>query len=101
MTSLAVAACTLVAFTSAEGVLLLPAWAFPLSESRLVPITAVTNVWSALPHDGLLGDVDLAAWMATRRRDLDGQTLAAWAADRGDDELLRATVRELRRPTER
>lgn len=87
----------LVAFQSDDRVWLFPQWAFTVGVGRLVPIKAVTSTWQDLPHHGVLADVDLVAWMATRRRDLDGQTPARWATTHGYDDRLRGAVRSVRR----
>lgn len=62
------------AYLSADGVALVPAWALTRVDEHLVPVEAVQRAWAALPHGGLLADVDLVAWVETRRHDLDGAT---------------------------
>ena len=90
----------LVAFRSSDRVWLYPQWQFQAAIGRLVPIEPVLEAWADLPHDGVLAPVDLVAWMATRRRDLDRRTPAQWAAEHGYDERLRRAVRSvLRRAT--
>jgi hypothetical protein len=87
----------LVAFLSQDRLWLFPQWQFTTAIGRLVPIDAVIEAWVELPHDGVLADVDLVAWMATRRKDLDGMTPAQWAASHGYDDRLRRAVQSVRR----
>jgi hypothetical protein len=87
----------LVGFLSADRVWLFPQWQFTTAIGRLEPIADVISAWADLPHDGVLAEVDLVAWMATRRRDLDGSAPAQWAAERGYDDRLRRAVRSVRR----
>ncbi len=87
----------LVAFQSDDRAWLFPQWQFTLGVGRLVPVEAVIAAWADLPHDGVLADVDLVAWMASRRRDLESRTPAGWAAARGYDDRLRRAVRNVRR----
>lgn len=87
----------LVGFLSADRMWLFPQWQFTTAVGRLEPIEEVIAAWTALPHDGVLTEVDLVAWMATRRRDLDGSTPAQWAAEHGYDDRLRRAVRGVRR----
>jgi len=85
----------LVAYRSREGVWLFPAWQFKRTAGRLVPIGPVIKAWVDLPHEGVLADVDLVLWMATRRQDLDSLTPAQWAASHGYDDSLRQAVRSV------
>jgi hypothetical protein len=87
----------LVGFRSADRVWLFPQWQFRTAVGRLEPIEEVIAAWADLPHDGVLAEVDLVAWMATRRKDLDSSTPAQWAAEHGYDERLRRAVRSVRR----
>lgn len=87
----------LVGFLSADRVWLFPQWQFRTAVGRLEPIEEVIAVWADLPHDGVLAEVDLVAWMATRRKDLDSCAPAQWASEHGYDERLRHAVRSVRR----
>jgi nucleoid DNA-binding protein len=87
----------LVGFQSSDRVWLFPEWQFSKAVGRLVPIQAIIDAWKDLPHGGLLADVDLVLWMATRRRDLRNNTPAAWAATQGYDARLRRAVQSVSR----
>lgn len=87
----------LVAYQTSDRIWVFPAWQFTVATGRLVPHDAVIGTWQALPHEGVLADVDLAVWMATGRKDLDGESPAAHAARYGFDEPLERAVRSLRR----
>lgn len=62
----------LVAFRTDDGQWAFPAWQFDAVAGQLLPRQAVVALWRDLPHDGFLTDADLAAWMRTRQRSLDG-----------------------------
>jgi predicted transcriptional regulator len=62
----------LVAFRTDDGHWAFPAWQFDAVAGRLVPRQEVVALWRDLPHDSFLTDADLAAWMHTRQRSLDG-----------------------------
>ncbi len=62
----------LVGFRTDEGHWAFPAWQFDRLAGRLVGRDDVVAVWRALPIDGFLSEVDLAAWMATRLAALEG-----------------------------
>lgn len=85
----------LVAFLTDDDRWAFPAWQFDRVGGQLVVRDDVTALWKRLPVDGFLTGVDLAAWMATRLTDLDGDTLADYAHQHGvdSDPLVHALAR--------
>ncbi|WP_052665119.1 hypothetical protein [Nitriliruptor alkaliphilus] len=62
----------LVAFRTDDLMWAFPGWQFDRIGGQLVPRASVIELWKRLPTRGFLTDVDLAVWMATRLRILDG-----------------------------
>lgn len=87
----------LVGYQTSHRVWMFPAWQFTIATGRLVPRVSVIAAWQALPHGGVLADIDLAVWMATGRSDLDGRSPADHAGRYGFDERLGRAVRAVRR----
>lgn len=86
----------LVAFHTDDQQWAFPAWQFDRAAGRLIPRVEVIGLWRRLPHESFLTDADLAAWMNTRLRALDG-TPAAYANANGvRDPLLLDAVSRLR-----
>jgi hypothetical protein len=85
----------LVAFLTDDDRWAFPAWQFDRAGGQLVVRDDVTTLWKRLPSDGFLTGVDLAAWMATRLADLDGDTPAEYAHQHGvdSDPLVHAVSR--------
>lgn len=84
----------LVAFLTDDRHWAFPAWQFDRVGGQLVPRENVITLWRQLPSDGFLTDADLATWMATPLRSLDGAP-AEHVHERGYDSLLRAAVSRL------
>lgn len=84
----------LVAFRTDDGHWAFPAWQFDAVAGQLVPRQAVVALWRDLPHDGFLTDADLAAWMHTRQRSLDGTPVGHVLAH-GNSAPLRAALARL------
>lgn len=85
----------LVAFRTDDGHWAFPAWQFTRAAGRLVPRAEVTALWRRLPHDSVLADADLAAWMSTEFEAL-ASTPAMRAHEHGvDDERLAAAIARL------
>lgn len=72
-----------------------PAWQFDRTDGRLIPRHEVVSLWQRLPHDGVLSDVDLTAWMNTRISSVENRTPAEQAHQRGvaDMDLVAAVAR--------
>jgi len=86
----------LVAFFTDDHQWAFPSWQFDRAGGRLISRHEVVSLWQRLPHDGVLTDADLAAWMNTAFASLDG-TPAERADRRGADEAeLAAAVSRLR-----
>lgn len=84
----------LVAFVTGDGQWAFPAWQFVAVSGRLEPVDAVIEVWRRLPHDGVMDAADLAMWMNTRLRSLDGTPAnRARTHGIGDRALGRAVAR--------
>jgi len=87
----------LVGFLTDDNQWAFPAWQFDETAERLVLRYEVVMLWQQLPHDGVLSDIDLAAWMNTRITSLDGGTPVEWADRHGaGDEVLAGPLSRLR-----
>lgn len=84
----------LVAFQTSDQQWAFPAWGFDARDGRLEIRPHVVALWQRLPHDGVLTDVDLAAWMNTEFGQLEG-TPASYVAEHGYDTVLAAAVSRL------
>ncbi len=86
----------LIGFLTDDRVWVFPAWQFARIAGQLVALHPVIELWNQLPTQGFLTDADLAAWMSTRLRTLDG-TPAEHAARHGaDDPPLQQAASRLR-----
>jgi hypothetical protein len=84
----------LVAFRTDDGHWAFPAWQFDAVAGQLVPRQEVVALWRDLPHDSFLTDADLAAWIHTRQRSLDGTPVGHVLAH-GHSPPLRAALARL------
>lgn len=62
----------LVAFRSDDGRWLFPDWQFDRLDGRLQVTPSVVRLWRVLPHGSWLDLMDLAVWMSSALRTLDG-----------------------------
>lgn len=86
----------LVAFHADDQQWGFPAWQFDRAAGRLIPRAEVIGLWQQLPHESFLTDADLAAWMNTRLRALDGTPAGYAHANGASDPLLLDAVSRLR-----
>lgn len=85
----------LVAFLTDDHHWAFPAWQFDRVGGHLLPRDAVIALWQQLPTSGFLTDVDLAVWMATRLRSLEGTPAAHVAAHGADSPVLQHALSRL------
>lgn len=85
----------LVAFRTDDRLWAFPAWGFDIQDGLIEPRPAVIEFWQQLPHGGVLSAADLAAWMTTNFRQLDGSP-AGYVAENGFDTIVAAAVSRLR-----
>lgn len=83
----------LVGFETDDKKWAFPEWGFKREHGHLILRPEVVALWQALPHDGFLTAVDLAAWMNTRFESLETRTPARRVTEHGmDDPALQTAV---------